>query len=168
MVNRTADGIHRTDPTFTPTDNVVPLKSTAPATMSDADSKPWNDWFDIRMAQEKDVLADAVGHAMSDLRHELRQEAKQAHATLEADIAKKHADLLERIIAVREEVSKMFAAITKRQAENESRAIDGMQMRLRQAEEMRERLAVIEKGAKRWMEEVEARDGHTGGLLFRS
>ena len=136
--------------------------------MSDADSKPWNDWFDIRMAQEKDVLADAVGHAMSDLRHELRQEAKQAHATLEADIAKKHADLLERIIAVREEVSKMFAAITKRQAENESRAVDGMQMRLRQAEEMRERLAVIEKGAKRWMEEVEARDGHTGGLLFRS
>jgi len=161
MVNRTADGIHRTDPTFTPTDNVVPLKSTAPATMSDADSKPWNDWFDIRMAQEKDVLADAVGHAMSDLRHELRQEAKQA-------LAKKHADLLERIIAVREEVSKMFAAITKRQAENESRAVDGMQMRLRQAEEMRERLAVIEKGAKRWMEEVEARDGHTGGLLFRS
>jgi len=121
-----------------------------------ADSaEQWERWLDNRLAAERDFTNEVVARFVVEY---VAQEVKAAVGKLEGENAKLRTQLLEQVASIRDEVSKVHMSLSKRQAENESRAVAGMQQRMREVDEMRVKFARLDEAARRYLEECAQRD----------
>jgi hypothetical protein len=122
-----------------PVPDNVGTPSTA-ATMSETESRPWNEWLDRRLESERELLAPVMGRVISEIRHEWRTEREAALVPLQREIADARAEnvelrgLLTSCLSALDEVRKTAEGLERaREIERRERAIRDETIRERSA-----------------------------------